>query len=131
MRHLKILVYGDMDLNIMDGSAVWLTSMASMLAINNNVKTDVLLKAKEQNTLLTGGISNFSNVQLLDPFETFQGMSYTNGNRINVAEALERMEVLNKKNDYHLIIIRGFALVKEMMKHPDLMKKNDAVHYRF
>ncbi|MBC1436033.1 glycosyltransferase family 4 protein [Listeria rocourtiae] len=123
MRQLKILVYGDMDLNIMDGSAVWLTSMASMLAINPSVKTDILLKAKEQNTRLTGGISNFDNVQLLDPFETFPEMSFENGNRIQVAEALERMEKLNKQNNYHLIIIRGFALVKEMMKHPTLMKK--------
>ncbi|MBC1403221.1 glycosyltransferase family 4 protein [Listeria booriae] len=123
MRQLKILMYGDMDLNIMDGSAVWLTSMASMLAMNPNVKTDVLLKAKEQNTRLTDGISNFRNVRLVEPFQTFPDLAFTNGNRINVAEALTRMEALDQQNNYHLIIIRGFALVKEMMKHPALMKK--------
>ncbi|MBC1210029.1 glycosyltransferase family 4 protein [Listeria booriae] len=123
MRQLKILVYGDMDLNIMDGSAVWLTSMASMLAINKSVKTDILLKAKEQNTRLTGSISNFENVALVDPFTTFPTMSFDNANRINVTEALARMEALDKQNSYHLIIIRGFALVKEMMKHPNLMQK--------
>ncbi|EUJ42126.1 hypothetical protein PRIP_16988, partial [Listeria riparia FSL S10-1204] len=109
MRQLKILMYGDMDLNIMDGSAVWLTSMASMLAMNPNVKTDVLLKAKEQNTRLTSGISNFSNVRLVEPFQTFPDLAVTNGNRINVAEALTRMEALDQQHHYHLIIIRGFA----------------------
>ncbi|MBC1272363.1 glycosyltransferase [Listeria booriae] len=123
MRQLKILVYGDMDLNIMDGSAVWLTSMASMLAVNKSLKTDILLKAKEQNTRLTSSISNFENVTLFDPFTTFPSMPVENGNRINVTEALARMQALNKQQEYHLIIIRGFALVKEMMKHPNLMQK--------
>ncbi|WP_036063931.1 hypothetical protein [Listeria fleischmannii] len=53
MSKLRILLYGDIDLNFMDGSAVWLTSMAPMLALSPNVQVDLLLKAKEQSTNLT------------------------------------------------------------------------------
>ncbi|WP_239257192.1 glycosyltransferase [Listeria ilorinensis] len=123
MRQLKILLYGDMDLNIMDGSAVWLTSMVSMLAINPNVQTDLLLKARVQNTRLTGGIADFKNVHLIEPFQSFPDMSAANENRIDVAEALKRMEFMDKQHHYHLIIIRGFNLVKEMLKYPELIHK--------
>lgn len=52
MRRLKILLYGDIDLNFMDGSAIWLTSIAQMLTQSKGIKVDLLLKAPEKNATI-------------------------------------------------------------------------------
>ncbi|WP_157060198.1 hypothetical protein [Paenibacillus sp. P22] len=52
MRRLKILLYGDVDLNHLDGSAIWLQSTARVVSQDPNVDVDVLLKAKPINEVV-------------------------------------------------------------------------------
>lgn len=122
MRELRILLYGDIDLNIMDGSAVWLSSMAAMLSKNKNTKIDLLKKSKEQNTHLTQALKDKNNIRMIQPYTQFSQLKFSNQNRMNVKEAVEVMTILNKKNQYHLIIVRGFDLVRELMKVEELTK---------
>ncbi|PLS37020.1 hypothetical protein CYV26_00860 [Carnobacterium maltaromaticum] len=65
MRKLRVLVYGDVDLNFIDGSSVWLTSIAKMLSEGSNIETDVLLKAKIKHNLLINELSNLMNTKLI------------------------------------------------------------------
>jgi glycosyltransferase involved in cell wall biosynthesis len=114
-RKLKILLYGDVDLNIMDGSAVWLTSMANVLNKDENILTDVLLKAPIKNRILLSEIENLSQINIIDTF-TFFNKKFENGNRINTREAIQLMEQLDQKNDYHCIIVRGYKLVVDLLE---------------
>lgn len=116
-------MYGDVDLNIMDGSAVWLTSMAGMLATNPDVQTEILLKARVKNTLLTDEMAGYPNVTMIQPYEDLEKRSFDNGNRMNVAEAVRVMKELDAKNHYHVIIVRGFDLVRQLMKESKLVEK--------
>ncbi|MBC2149677.1 glycosyltransferase family 4 protein [Listeria booriae] len=121
MRTLKVLVYGDVDLNIMDGSAVWLTSMAGMLATNPDIQAEILLKARIKNTLLTDEMAGYPNVTIIQPYENLGERSFANGNRMNVAEAVTVMKELDAKNNYDLIIVRGFDLVRQLMQEGGLL----------
>lgn len=41
---LKILLYGDVDLNLIDGSAMWLVSLTQVLHEDRNIDIDILQK---------------------------------------------------------------------------------------
>ena len=49
---VRVLLYGDVDLNVIDGSATWLPSLAETLA-RTGASVDVQLKAVERRDLLT------------------------------------------------------------------------------
>ncbi|MBC1399044.1 glycosyltransferase [Listeria fleischmannii] len=117
MSKLRILLYGDIDLNFMDGSAVWLTSMAPMLALSPNVQVDLLLKAKEQSTNLTEALKKVNNIRLIQPFDKFIHQLSQKSSRLSVTEAVQIMRQLHNENKYDLVIVRGFNLVREVMKH--------------
>ncbi|OXS55453.1 glycosyltransferase involved in cell wall biosynthesis [Bacillus sp. V-88] len=122
MRKLKVLLYGDVDLNIMDGSAVWLTSLANVLDKDENVNTDVLLKAPNVKKRLTNSIQNLKRVNIIDTFTRFHDRSFETRNRINVNEAVRLIEELDSLNGYDCIIIRGINLVTQMV-NSDLKSK--------
>ncbi|PNP95112.1 group 1 glycosyl transferase [Listeria newyorkensis] len=107
----------------MDGSAVWLTSMAGMLATNPDIQTEILLKARIKNTLLTDEMAGYPNVKMIQPYEDLGNRSFANGNRMNAAEAVRVMKELDAKNHYHLIIVRGFDLVRQLVQESKLVGK--------
>ena len=39
----KILIYGDVDLNLIDGSSVWLVNLARLLSMDEEIMVDILL----------------------------------------------------------------------------------------
>ncbi|MGM0218765.1 glycosyltransferase [Enterococcus sp. AZ126] len=123
MRKLSVLVYGDVDLNYIDGSSVWLTSMIKMLAEGENILTDVLLKSKMKHRLLVDEMSNVKNTKIIDPRSLFPNYSFENGLRMNVREAVEIIQKLDEKNHYHVIIVRGLDLVNELKDNEVLSKK--------
>ena len=61
---LRVLLYGDVDLNVMDGSATWLPSMAETLA-RTGAAVDVQLKAEERRDLLTAPLRRLDVVAYL------------------------------------------------------------------
>lgn len=116
-RKLKILLYGDVDLNIMDGSAVWLTSMANVLNKDPNISVDVLLKSPIRNKNLVSEIEGLSQINIIDTYEVFQ-KEFENGYRINTQEASLLMEELDHDKQYHCIIVRGFQMVMDLLESP-------------
>lgn len=122
MSELRILIYGDIDLNFMDGSGVWLISIASMLSLNSRIKVDILLKAKEKNSHLINEIKGKDNIRLFHPFKEFA--EYTSGEqeRLSVETSVRIMEKMNTDKAYDLIIVRGFDLVREIMKYAEFQK---------
>lgn len=123
MRELRVLLYGDINFNMMDGSAVWLSSMGTMLSQNPNVRVDLLLKTEDQNQRFTGALSKIPNLRLIRAHQDFGRVPYKAGHCLSVAEAVELMKRLNTEHPYDLIIVRGFALVREIMKDDGLTAK--------
>ena len=66
-RPVRALVYGDVNLNILDGSAIWVQSMCEALSLAG-VDVRVLLKAPVETTRLIDPVQSMASVTVIDPF---------------------------------------------------------------
>ncbi|MBR7133813.1 MAG: glycosyltransferase [Clostridia bacterium] len=114
----KILLYGDLTLNIVDGSSVWLASLAKLLSQDKDNVVDVLLKEKVTNDVLTGELSLKENISFLESNEFLPKSSPVSpDNIVNV------MTKIDELRDYSCIIVRGFEAVKAIVKDKHLSSK--------
>ncbi|WP_427018378.1 glycosyltransferase [Pseudarthrobacter sp. P1] len=102
----KILLYGDVNLNIIDGSAIWLLSMAETLSRTNSTVT-VLLKAAVERPGTMERIAHLENVHIVDPWA--ERDDSTPG-ELTARLAAQRMAALDSEQDFDVVISRGFAV---------------------
>ena len=59
------MIYGDVDLNVIDGSSVWLVNLARLLSQEQDVYVDVLLKKRIRRDMLVRQIKENYRIRLL------------------------------------------------------------------
>ncbi len=104
---LSLLIYGDLNLNFVDGSAVWASSLVEMLSGFENISITFLLKADLTHTTLVESIKNLKNVRIISPSSTIKRSKL-----LKPKDAIDVIEDLHSSNNYDAIIIRGFELNK-------------------
>ncbi|WP_209121756.1 glycosyltransferase [Alkalihalobacillus sp. BA299] len=122
METYRPLIYADIDLNIIDGSAIWVTSIVETLAQGKNVHPTLLLKRPIINDKLIKNLQAYDNVTILDPWgEDFKKLKlsikeqrWKIAQRLEVKYAGEIISNLDKKLNYDFFIVRGFELSKEI-----------------
>ena len=104
---LRVLLYGDVDLNVIDGSATWLPSIAETLA-RTGAAVDVQLKAHERRDLLTGPLRALEGVRVLeaDPAVGQHAMS--------PARAADVLLRLDEEARYDVVFVRGIHACLEL-----------------
>lgn len=100
----RIAVYGDLNLNLIDGSAVWAVSLVQVLAGLEDVEVDLFLKTRLRGTQVVSPLLNLPNVRLIEP-----------GHGGDVAplapdEALARIVSEDARSRYDTIVLRGYKL---------------------
>ncbi len=110
----RIGVYGDLNLNLMDGSAVWAASLVEVLSGLADVEVDLFLKAKLSSTRVVAPLLGLSNVRLIEPGVIGDVPPY------RPEEALARITVEDARAPYHAIVLRGFALSRLAARTPQL-----------
>ncbi len=122
---LRVLVYGDVNLNLIDGSAIWLTSVVSMLNQDPSIKVDVLLKRSITKPEVTAGIRELPNVRFIDVFAdpTYQDAPYVERKVLQADEAAGLIDELMKKEKYDLAFVRGFQLAYDLSQYEQTMAK--------
>ncbi len=114
----KILLYGDLTLNIVDGSSVWLASVAKLLSQDKNNVVDILLKDKLTTDVLAGELLFRDNISLLEADEFVSKTPFVDpSNIVNVMKAVDSLR------DYSCIIVRGFEAVEAIVKDDYLSSK--------
>ncbi len=118
MTNRKILLYGDVNMNIIDGSAVWAASAAEVLA-RCDVDVYFLLKAKPTTDRLLLPLAEFKNITIINPFtdaiSRFKSM-FTKGDSLSVANAVSLIEKLHQQENFDGILIRGGKLAPQLAK---------------
>src|SRR5690625_2741302 len=104
----QVLVYGDINLNYRDGSAIWLLSFAQCLAqTRSNVY--LLLKSDVRDAERLSEIENCG-VTVLTPFDDktsgFAGMG--------ARQAAQRIAILDRRHNFDTIISRGFDIASHL-----------------
>jgi glycosyltransferase involved in cell wall biosynthesis len=100
MRHLRVLLYADVNLNYLDGSAIWLQSVTEALDTVGHHVT-VLLKNPVVTDRITGPLSRLANVELVEP-----------PSRLDHAAATARLKALDAKQRVDVLLVRGLALAE-------------------
>ena len=114
----KILLYGDLTLNIVDGSSVWLSSVAKLLSQDKNNVVDILLKDKLTSNVLANELLYKDNVNLVDACEFIPKTYFVDSSNI-----VKIMTAADKLRDYSCIIVRGFEVVQKIVKNDHLASK--------
>jgi len=114
-RHLsdvRVLLYGDVNLNVMDGSAIWLPSLAETFA-RAGVQVHVQLKAPEVRDLLSGPLRSLPGVTVHDapPHTKEGGMSH--------AQAAHALAELDRELDVDVLLVRGSEMCLAVVERGD------------
>ncbi len=105
-RDVRIAVYGEMSLNVIDGSSVWLQSVVAALANQPRNRVTLLLRAGEQRDLLTAPLRSLSGVTLVNPVDEGR----LPGPEITRDQALDLLEELDAAERFDAFIMRGVKL---------------------
>lgn len=123
---LRVLVYGDVNLNLIDGSAIWLTSVVSMLNQDPSIQVDVLLKRSITKPEVTAGIRKLPNVRFIDLFEQNSPKKHETYYERGVLQADEAAKIIDElmmTNGYDMAFIRGFQLAYDLSQYEQTMAK--------
>src|SRR5690625_91519 len=107
-RKLRALVYGDVDLNIIDGSAVWAQSMTQGLAAAG-CETTLLLKAPVTTDRLVAPLASVPGVTVRQPHQE-RLVTDTGQRGLAPEHAVELMTRLDAEEGFDLFVVRGKRL---------------------
>lgn len=116
-RNYDVLVYGDVNLGIMDGSAVWLVSLAEALSVID-VNVHVLLKVVPENDRLIRRLAHLDNVTIHEPYED----EYSN-RPLSYLDLGKKLQELDERLSPHAIIVRGRAACASAIETDNVAKK--------
>lgn len=116
------LIYADIDLNIIDGSAIWVTSILETMAQDHNIHPTILLKRPVIRDILVSSFDKYPNITIIDPWSkdfrkmdlTLSDQEWKRNKRLTVEAATEIMDQLDKVERYDMFLVRGYSLAKEI-----------------
>ncbi len=107
MKHLKLLVYGDVNLNIMDGSSVWLAELLRLLASDARVELDFLHKAPDQGGPLNEQVRAVPGINRIEKHPR----------PMKPEQVVEAIRSLDAEHHYDRVFVRGnIAMGKELIE---------------
>ena len=132
----RILVYADVDMNIIDGSTTWLTSLINLLTCSNDAETniDLLLKRPILEKVFISNLKRRERVNILDPFDTNTFANITNDIKLpQIADksksslspdaAVSLIAELDTTRRYTSIVIRGEKIALSLLNNKALLHK--------
>lgn len=130
-RKINPLIYADIDLNIIDGSSIWVTSILETLAQDQNIFPTVLLKRPINREVLIKPLYKYDNITIINPWSMdftstksrLNDISWEKTKRLTVDQAAEIMDVLDEINHYDMFLVRGYSLSQEISKNYAFSKR--------
>lgn len=111
------LLYADIDLNTVDGSAIWMSSMATILA--SNKRTIVFSKNKIHRSTIVKNIYNRDNILILTP-----GNFSTEKESLNLEECIFFIKNLDHILPHlKTIVVRGLAAATALVRDRQFYKR--------
>ncbi len=105
---MRVALYGEVNMNLLDGSSVWVQSMAQMLTTLPEVEVTLLLRCAEERDVLTGPLHAHPRVELIDP-----GSGPEPRKRLTPQEAIAELESLDAERRFDVVLLRGAAVTEE------------------
>jgi glycosyltransferase involved in cell wall biosynthesis len=127
--HVRVLLYAPVDLNLIDGSAIWCASVAQMLCQEAQVYVDVLLHTALKRDINTVTFVDEGRIRLLDPWSprgcpALRAAGGKLGPRLTPEQAFERIERLHVGEPYDLLVLRGGPVCRLVAAEPRLASRS-------
>lgn len=127
-QNIRILLHGFINMNVMDGSAVFLNGVAKMLSLNSNITIDLLLATPIQRDILLKELYPFDNINIISPFDdekiTSSNPTWFKRGRLEHQDAAFIISHYWEQNNYDWLLIRGMEVVDKLYDvNPDIFKK--------
>lgn len=110
----RIAVYGDLNLNLIDGATVWAASLVQVLAGLENVEIDLFLRTRLFRTEVVAPLLNLPNARLIEPGHGGDVAALTPD------EALAKIIWADTRSRYDAIVLRGYKLAVAGAQDPTL-----------
>ena len=119
----RVLVYGEQDLNLVDGSSVWQASVIEVLAGVAGARVDVLLRTPIRRDILIGDLQRSPDVTFLDPWSGLAGCATPSGARLKEEEAALYVDLLCEEEGYDVILLRAPQVAKTLLRAPETLRR--------
>lgn len=106
-RPVRIALYAEVNMNLIDGSSVWLQSVGQTLTKIPGVDVTLLLRAPEQRNILTAPLRANRRIELVHPDELGHKKP------IDVETALDVLERLDVERGFDFVFLRGAGICAE------------------
>jgi glycosyltransferase involved in cell wall biosynthesis len=98
---VQVGIYADVDPNIIDGSSIWLLSLAQTLSLDWKRSLFVVLRSRIERSQVLAPLYQIGNVTLIEP---------PSKGRLELGDAVEALEGLDQAKGLDLIILRGYRI---------------------
>jgi glycosyltransferase involved in cell wall biosynthesis len=103
-------VYGEIDMNLIDGSSVWLQSIALVLSRIESTRVTVVLRVPEKRGLLLDPL-RAAGCAVVDPGSRRAGVR-----RLDPADAAVLLEEVDAEDRFNLLLLRGSAVADAVVE---------------
>lgn len=114
MTGLHVALYGEVDTNTIDGSSIWLVSLAEALA-RQGIRISVLLRTAPERDTLLAPLSAFPTIHLIDPVARGWAERGPNGS-LDARQARRALRHLAATDPYAVAIVRGTRTADKVAK---------------
>lgn len=120
--HHRVLLCASPDLNLIDGSSVWLQTLALALAATHNACVDLLARSKPQRTDLYSELRQQPNLSIIDGTSALPPGTRV-GQRLNFEQMVTAARLLDAANNYAVVVVRGLEIARNLLCFPHLLSK--------
>jgi len=123
---VKNLVFGYINTNVIDGSAIFMSSLCNVLSKRKNTTTELLLAVPKKRNTLLADLEKAENIKIIDPFthSDYKNFGLATRSQISIEEAAQLIIMTDEINNYDRIFIRSLDVTKALLNlKPDLIKR--------
>jgi glycosyltransferase involved in cell wall biosynthesis len=106
-RPIRFGLYAEVNMNLIDGSSVWVQSVSQTLTKIEGVEVTLLLRTPEQRDLLTAPLRENPRIELVRPDEL------SDDQPLDAEAALDALEQLDSERNFDHVFLRGAGICAE------------------
>jgi glycosyltransferase involved in cell wall biosynthesis len=103
-RPIRFGLYAEVNMNLIDGSSVWVQSVSQTLTRIPGVEVTLLLRAADERDVLTAPLRANPRIELVDPGESGHEKP------LDVETALDELERLDEERAFDVVLLRGAGI---------------------
>ncbi|EKU47778.1 glycosyltransferase [Staphylococcus massiliensis] len=115
----RILVTGFINVNVLDGSSVFMSSITQVLASDSDIEVDLLLAVPFNRDVVLKKLEAYPNVNIIDPFEDVNNKDFDffKRNYMTREEYAYLIDRVFDQGNYDHMFIRALEVVEYMVEH--------------